>query len=196
MLYRLARRLVYGFFRFFFLVKVEGQHHIPKEGRVMICSNHISNLDPPLIGCLLPRRINFLAKEELFRIPLFSQLIRLLGAIPVKRGEGDRQALKRSIQILQEEKVFGIFPEGTRSKTGQLGKAHQGAALIAIKAQAPIVPVAIIGPYRLFRPIRVVIGKPLDISPYLREKTDREVLTQLTERIMEEIQQLLNQHGK
>lgn len=194
MLYKMARRLVYGFFRFFYRVKVEGLDHLPKEGRLMICSNHISNMDPPLIGCLLPRRINFLAKEELFRIPLFSQLISLLGAVPVKRGEGDRQALKRSIQILKEEKVFGIFPEGTRSKTGELGKAHHGAAMIALRAQAPIVPVAIIGPYRLFRPIRVVIGKPLDISPWLNEKMNREVTARLTERIMEEIQQLLIQH--
>jgi len=194
MLYALARQIVRAFFLLFFRVKVEGLHHLPMEGRVMICSNHISNLDPPLIGCILPRRIHFIAKEELFRIPLVSLLLKGLGAFPVKRGEGDRQALKRSIQILKEEKVFGIFPEGTRSKTGELGKAHQGAALIALKAQAPIVPVAIIGPYRLFRPVRVVMGKPMDVSAWSNGKMDRDAAARLTDRIMEEIQQLLDQH--
>jgi 1-acyl-sn-glycerol-3-phosphate acyltransferase len=121
-------------------------------------------------------------------------MIRALGAFPVKRGAGDRQAIKRSIQILKENKILGIFPEGTRSKNGKLGKAHIGAALIAIKAGVPIVPVAIIGPYRLFRPVRIVFGQPIDVTLFTKGKSGTEAAAELTDLVMSEIQRLLDQH--
>lgn len=193
MLYVLSRQLIRIIFALFFRWKVEGLHHIPHTGPLMICANHIGNLDPPLVGCALPRKVHFMAKEELFRVPVFSWLLPMLGAFPVKRGEGDRQALKHSMQLLKEGKVLGIFPEGTRSKTGELGKAHFGAALIALKTNSPIVPVAIIGPYRLFRPIRIIFGEPIDVTPYTQGKVGTEVAGEVTERVMEQIKQMIEQ---
>jgi 1-acyl-sn-glycerol-3-phosphate acyltransferase len=160
----------------------------------MICANHISNLDPPLVGCAMQRKIHFMAKEELFKIPILAPIIRTLGAFPVKRGGGDHQALKTSIQLLKNGQVLGIFPEGTRSKTGELGKAHSGAALIALKANSPVVPVAIIGSYRLFRSIKVIFGKPIDVTPYTQGKIGTEQASALTECIMVQIRQMIEQH--
>jgi 1-acyl-sn-glycerol-3-phosphate acyltransferase len=194
MLYVSIRQLFRIIFATFYRWKVIGHHHIPKEGPVVICANHINNLDPPLVGCAISRKVHFMAKEELFRVPVLGPIVRILGAFPVKRGAGDRQALKTSIQILKENKVLGIFPEGTRSKTGELGKAHPGAALIALKTNSPIVPAAIIGPYRLFRPIRIVFGKPIDLTPFKDGKIGTETAHALTERMMDQIKQLIEQH--
>lgn len=135
-----------------------------------------------------------MAKQELFRIPLFSMLIRVLGAFPVKRGSGDLQALKQALRLLQEEKVLGIFPEGTRSRDGKLGRAHTGAALIALRAGAPVVPAAIIGPYRLFRPVRIIFGQPIEVTSPAREKIGMKEAAALTDRIMNEIKQMIDQH--
>ncbi|MGA9173399.1 MAG: lysophospholipid acyltransferase family protein [Thermoactinomyces sp.] len=194
MLYASLRIAVRGFFSFFYRWKVEGVHHIPEEGPVVICANHISNLDPPLLGAAVQRKVHFMAKQELFRIPLFSLLIRALGAFPVKRGSGDLHALKQALQILRENKMLGIFPEGTRSRDGKLGRAHTGAALIALKAGAPVVPTAIIGPYRLFRPVQIVFGQPIDVTPLTKGKIGTKEAAALTDLIMNEIQRLIDQH--
>jgi 1-acyl-sn-glycerol-3-phosphate acyltransferase len=135
-----------------------------------------------------------MAKEELFRVPLLSQLIRALGAFPVRRGGGDRQAIKTAMQLLKEKRAVCIFPEGTRSKTGELGHFHLGAALIALKTRSPIVPVAIVGPYRLFRPIRVIFGEPIDPSSFLGGENDKEAAGRLTETLQNRIRQMMESH--
>ncbi|MBA4495623.1 lysophospholipid acyltransferase family protein [Paenactinomyces guangxiensis] len=191
MLYVWIRQLFRIIFATFFRWKVDGLHHVPSEGSVVVCANHISYLDPPLIGCAIRRKVHFMAKEELFSAPVLGSVVPKLGAFPVKRGEGDRQALKTSIRILKESKVLGIFPEGTRSKTGEPGKPHMGAALIALKTNSPIIPTAIIGPYRLFRPVRIVFGKPIDVSPYIQGKVNSEAASAVTEQMMEQIKQIM-----
>jgi 1-acyl-sn-glycerol-3-phosphate acyltransferase len=195
MLYAFAHTLVRALFSLFFRLKVEGVHHIPKSGPVVICANHISVLDPPLVGCVLPRKIHFMAKEELFRIPVLASIIRALGAYPVKRGAGDSQALKRSIRLLGEGKMLGIFPEGTRVKAGEESKVHSGAAFIALKANAPIVPAAIIGPYRLFRPLRVVFGPPVDLSSFEGRKPSVDTANEVIDRVIREIRRIQRDHG-
>jgi 1-acyl-sn-glycerol-3-phosphate acyltransferase len=164
-LYRLGWYLVRAFFFGWFGVKVEGVENVPPTGPVLLCANHISNLDPPLLGAMIPRPISFMAKASLFKVPVLGLVIsRYLGAFPVQRGTADRAALRTALQILAEGRVFGIFPEGTRSKTGELGQARTGVAFIAMKSGAPVVPVAISGPYRFRRGPVVRIGKPLDLS--------------------------------
>jgi 1-acyl-sn-glycerol-3-phosphate acyltransferase len=135
-----------------------------------------------------------MAKEELFRIPVLSYLITQFGAFPVKRGAGDRAAIRSTLKILEEGKILGIFPEGSRSKTGEIGQGLSGAAMFALKSEAQVVPVAIIGPYRLFRPVRIVYGKPIDLSSYREGKTNAETLKKVTDLIMDEIKSLYNQH--
>ena len=104
------------FFRFIyhvlFFVEIIGEENIPTEGRVMICSNHISNLDPPLVGSTMRRRVNFMAKEELFRNRIAAFILRKVGAFPVKRGAADTSAIRTGIKILEEENVLVVFPEG------------------------------------------------------------------------------------
>lgn len=196
MLYYLFRAFFRVFFRIFYPYKVIGHEHIPAEGGVLLCCNHISNLDPPLLGSSMKRKVSYMAKEELFKIPVLSFLIRSFGAFPVKRGASDRQALKKSLTLLKEGKVLGIFPEGTRSKTGELGKAFSGVGLFALKEDSTVIPAAIVGPYGLFRPIKVVFGPPIDMSDLKQEKTNSDLMKEATDRIMEHIASLLQEHRK
>lgn len=190
-LYRFFR----GCFRLFFSTvyrwRVIGAENIPAEGPVILCSNHISLYDPPLVGCGIERQVHFMAKEELFHIPVISFFITKFGAFPVKRGAGDRSAIRNTLKLLADGKVLGIFPEGTRSKTGEVGTGLTGVAMFALKSDAVVIPVAIIGPYRLFRPITIVYGKPLDLSAQRSVKADSETLKQTTEYIMQSIKALI-----
>lgn len=194
MLYTTMRALVRFLLFLLYRIDVEGKENIPDQGSAVICSNHISNLDPPLVGASIARQIHFMAKDELFRIPIIARFLRALNAFPVKRGEGDAAAVKNAIRLLRNGQMLGIFPEGTRSKTGELGKAHIGAALIALKGKAPIVPVAIIGPYRLFRRVKLVIGEPIDVTPYTQGKVTSETASELTDQLMRKIGQMVSAH--
>ncbi len=142
---------------------------LPKtDSKFIICCNHISMLDPVflLLACKFP--IYFMAKEELFHSRLFGWFIRTcFGVFPVSRGKGDTSAITTSLDILENEHVLGIFPEGTRSKDGTLGPAKSGTAMIAAKAQAPILPCALFsknGKVKLFQKTTVVIGDVLSLD--------------------------------
>ncbi|MDQ0337762.1 1-acyl-sn-glycerol-3-phosphate acyltransferase [Caldalkalibacillus uzonensis] len=194
MIYSLCRFILHCLYRILFRYEAVGLKHIPRRGAVLLCANHISNWDPPLVGIPLERRVNFMAKQELFKIPLLAQLLRYLGAFPVKRGASDKRAIRTALSRLQEEKVVVIFPEGTRSKTGQLGKAFTGSGFLALKEPCTVIPVAIIGPYRLFRKVKIVYGPPVSIDDLRSEKVTKQEATLATERIMNGIQRLLDQH--
>ncbi len=159
-----------------------------------MCANHISNLDPPLLGAGIDRQVHFMAKEELFRIPVISFLITKFGAFPVKRGAGDRGAIRTALSLLEEGKILGIFPEGTRSKTGEVGAGLPGVAMFALKSQATVVPVAIVGPYRLFRPVTIVYGEPIDLSAQRSAKVTSETMKETADLIMRHIKTLLDRH--
>lgn len=187
-----------GFFRIIFSLvfrwQVIGREHIPKEGPVILCANHISLWDPPLLGSGIERMVNFMAKEELFRIPVLSFLITKFGAFPVKRGAGDRAAIRATLKLLEDGEILGIFPEGTRSKTGELGEGMHGVALFALKSQAQVIPVAIVGPYRWFRPIKIVYGEPIDLTALREVKSNADTLKETSDLIMRHIRELLDQH--
>ena len=120
--------------------EVFGRENIPAEGPVVIAANHLSLLDPPVLGAAATRKVHFMAKSELFKPAWFGALIRKLGAFPVRRGAMDRDAIKTGLTILKENKVLAVFPEGTRSKTGELGRAGGGAFMMAVERKATIVP--------------------------------------------------------
>jgi 1-acyl-sn-glycerol-3-phosphate acyltransferase len=162
--YNGARAVAGPIFRFVFGIKSSGIENIPKEGPLVVCSNHRSNYDPVIIGSALPCELKFMAKAELFKIPLFSGLLRMLGAFPVSRGKHDTEAVKKSIRVLKSGKVLLMFPEGHRQKKGDtLQNFKSGAVLFAYKAHAPIIPVAIVtkGTVRPFKRNKVLIGKPM-----------------------------------
>lgn len=144
--------------------KVEGTANLPREGAVIVIANHQSYWDPVVLGTALSRRVYFMAKEELFQIPLFGLLLRLLGAFPVRREVYDRRAFKMALDHLMRGHVVGIFPEGTRSHTGKLLPAQPGAAMLALRSGAPVVPVALIGTRGLCGRVRVRVGKPFFLA--------------------------------
>ena len=139
MIYTLVKNLFKILFTIFLRLKVEGRENIPKDGPLVIASNHLSLLDPPVLGTAATRKVHFMAKEELF-VPVLGTIYKILGAFPVRRGGADRAAIKHGIDILESGQVLAIFPEGTRSKTGELGKAQPGALMMASKAKATIQP--------------------------------------------------------
>ena len=164
--------------------KVIGKENFPTEGGVLLCTNHIHNFDPPTVGIAAPRHVHFMAKEELFSVPVLGKILPLINAFPVKRGMSDREALRKGLGVLKEGNVLGLFPEGTRSKTGELGKGLAGAGFFALRSKAHIVPCAVIGPYKPFKRLKVVFGKPIDIDDYRKNKVSAEETTDI---IMNEI---------
>lgn len=183
-LYGFARALVKGVFSLVYRVKVEGLGNIPPEGGVIICGNHFHAFDPMVVGITMERKVRYMAKQELFDNPVLGFIITGMGVFPVKRGAPDRAALKKSIEVLQGGTCFGIFPEGTRNKTGKLGRAEPGTAYLAIKSGAPVVPVGITASYKLFSTIRVRYGPPVDLSPYMTGKLSSEALDGASDAIM------------
>ncbi|MFT8871121.1 MAG: lysophospholipid acyltransferase family protein [Sporolactobacillus sp.] len=163
-LYAIGRPIVASFFRLSFKLRIKGADFIPEDGPLLVCSNHRSLLDPPLIGMAMPRTLSYMAKEELFKVPLFGSLIRSLHAFPVKRGAGDRAAIRTALAILKDNHALLMFPEGTRNRSDTLKKAMSGVGFFALHSNAAVVPCAIIGNYKCRRPLTVVFGKPIDIA--------------------------------
>ena len=190
MLYCIAKIILLPFVCLFFLPRVSGIKNIPGKGSVIIYSKHTSILDPIILGCLLPRRIHFMAKQELFRFFPVRVILKALGAFPVKRGSADIAAVRIALRTLKEGKVFGIFPEGTRNKNSELREFNHGTAAIAHRSHAATIPVAISGGYRAFRPIRVIIGKPLDFTSYYGEKNSSELLKSMSDKLAEAVSQI------
>jgi len=187
--YIIAKYVVYSILKPLYRIEVIGKENIPKDGAVLLCSNHIDNLDPPVLGITAPRRVRFMAKEELFKVPILGTIIRNLGAFPVKRGFADRDAIRTGLKILKDGEVLGLFPEGTRSKTGKLGKGLAGAGFFALRSPSIVIPCAIIGPYKPFRKVKVIYGKPVDFKSHRENKISAEEATEI---IMKEIQKLLD----
>ncbi|MRX71019.1 1-acyl-sn-glycerol-3-phosphate acyltransferase [Bacillus lacus] len=191
--YQFARSVVASVLKPLYRIKVSGLEHFPKEGGVLLCTNHIDNFDPPVVGITSPRMVHFMAKEELFKVPVLGNTVRNLGAFPVKRGMSDREALRSGLKILKDGGVLGLFPEGTRSKNGELGKGLAGAGFFALRSQAHVVPCAIIGPYKPLQPLRVVYGEPLNLTKLKEQKASAEMVTAV---IMESISDLLIKNGR
>ena len=187
-LYPFGRALCSGILSPIYQFKVIGKENFPTDGGVLLCSNHISNLDPPTVGIAAPRQVHFMAKEELFSAPVLGKILPHINAFPVKRGMSDREALRKGLGVLKEGKVLGLFPEGTRSETGELGKGLAGAGFFALRSKAQIVPCAVIGPYKPFKRLKVVFGKPIEFDDYRKNKVSAEEATDI---IMNEIGQLI-----
>ncbi|MCA1030537.1 1-acyl-sn-glycerol-3-phosphate acyltransferase [Bacillus timonensis] len=189
--YSFAKGVVSTILKPIYRIEVIGEENIPSSGPVLLCSNHIDNLDPPVVGITSKRPIHFMAKEELFKMPILGKIVENLNAFPVKRGMSDREALRKALSILKNNGVLGIFPEGTRSKDGQLGKGLSGVGFFALRSEAVVVPCAIIGPYKAFHKLRVVYGKPLDMETLREQKISAEDATEV---IMKEIQKLIENY--
>jgi 1-acyl-sn-glycerol-3-phosphate acyltransferase len=174
-------------------VKLKGRRNIPKDGPYIMAVNHLSWTDIPLVPCYMSRQVVYLAKEELFEGKI-GWVARFLGAIPVKRGEADRQLLRASDDLLKRGKILVIYPEGTRSKTRSLNEAHAGLGMIALRAGVPVLPVAICGSedaLKKFRPrVTITFGAPLILHPKGKKVTKEDVLD-ATQEVMHSIAAML-----
>lgn len=177
--------------------------NVPKTGPVIIAPNHISYLDPPAAGSGYRRVTHFMAKEELFKIPVLGWLIKAVGSFPVKQHAADRSALKTALKLLADGEVVCVFPEGTRNFSDSLLPAQAGVGMIVLKSRAPVVPAAIIGtdrvlrrhsPFLHFGRVKIVYGKPMMFDDLYDRGTDREAVEETGRRIMHAIASLVEKH--
>ncbi len=186
--YRLVSGLlVFPLFRFLFRGSTQGLEHVPMEGPLVVASNHGSHLDPPLLGHALGRPVAFMAKAELFAIPLLGAVIRACGAYPVRRGASDREAIRTATAKLEEGWATGVFLDGTRQANGRVNNPLPGAALLAARSGAPLLPVAIVNSHRALGsgriwprlvPLQLRVGAPIP-PPASRRRPDLDVTTAL-----------------
>jgi 1-acyl-sn-glycerol-3-phosphate acyltransferase len=199
----------WSFFRLFFRIyhrwEVIDRQNVPQEGPAILASNHMSFLDPPLVGAAADREINYLARESLFRFPVLGWVLRSVNAVPVDREGGGAAGLRAIFDRLMKGGAIILFPEGTRSPDGSLQKAKSGIGLTVIKSEAPVVPVRVFGTFQamsrrhsLPRPRKVVVrfGKPIDFSDLRAEakvctkQRLKEIYQEVANRLMNEIAQL------
>ena len=126
-------------------LRITGLEHVPRQGPVLVVANHLHNADPVLLSVAFPRPLHFMAKKELFSVPVLRWIVRRVGAFPVDRGRADRSAIRRAEATLHHGIAVGMFPEGTRSVTNALAPAHPGAGLIALRSSVPVLPAVITG---------------------------------------------------
>lgn len=181
-------------------LEVEGVENVPRQGPLILVSNHLNNADPPMIAHAIPRHPTFMVKQEMLGWPILGLGFRLYGCFPVRRFEADLAALRKATELVRGGEMLVMFPEGTRSRTASMGRGHPGTALIALRAGAPILPVAITGtetvrwPWLFLRPfmgprVRVVIGRPFFLPEV--ERVDTEAAQRCTEIVMRRIAELL-----
>jgi 1-acyl-sn-glycerol-3-phosphate acyltransferase len=185
-----------------FRVNVEGREHIPKKGPVILASNHRSFLDSIFIPLVLRRRVTFVAKAEYFDDPKTAWFFRGVGQIPIRRegGSASERALASATEVLQKGGVFGIYPEGTRTRDGFLHRGHTGIARLSMRNNAPIVPIGMIGSDEvqpvdrkmpnLFRRVTIRFGEPIDPQRYAGQENEHLALRELTDEVMFEIGEL------
>lgn len=186
------------FFRLSGGFRIVGTANVPRSGPLIVSPNHVSNLDPPAIACSIPRMITFMAKSELFKVPIFGPLIRSLGSFPVHRGEADTEAIRLALRLLGEGRAVLVFPEGTRGDGEELLPFNRGAALLAKRSGAPVLPVGIVGTHRKmpkcvsfskWGPTYVAFGEPLTYAQFTiqgQEKAAKDAFTsELQRRILD-----------
>ncbi|WP_350342467.1 lysophospholipid acyltransferase family protein [Proteinivorax tanatarense] len=160
MLYKVLKIILYPIFNLVFPYKVYGKDNIPKGGKYIVASNHISLLDPIYLVMVFPKIINFIGKKELFDKPILGAFLRGVHVISVDRSTIDRNAVRHSLEVLNNNEILGIFPEGTRSKDLKPLPPKPGVALFALKGECPIIPVRLQGPVKPFRKNNIYIGEP------------------------------------
>jgi 1-acyl-sn-glycerol-3-phosphate acyltransferase len=203
MLYYVSKFLVYIFFKLFVGFNVEGAENVPQKGGFILAPNHVSYMDPPVVGTACPRRVYFMAKVELFKVPILSQWMKGVGTIPLKHGAGDRGSFKKAVELLKNGECVCIFPEGMRVPPGKVKEAEPGIAFLAKIADVPVVPAAILGTqpwYRKFfgfipwfHPLKVRFGKPIKFDfekLFEKERDKNKVFQEIAEQVLAEIRKL------
>ncbi|MBD0743901.1 1-acyl-sn-glycerol-3-phosphate acyltransferase [Streptomyces sp. CBMA152] len=210
MLYYVLKYVLLGpLLRLLFRPRIEGLEHIPQDGPAIVAGNHLSFSDHFLMPVMLKRRITFLAKQEYFTGPgikgrLTAAFFRAIGQIPVDRSgkEAGQAAIREGLGVLAKDELLGIYPEGTRSHDGRLYKGKVGVAVMALRAQVPVIPCAMVGTFEIqppgqvmpkIRRVTIRFGEPLDFSRYLGMENEKAVLRAVTDELMYKILELSGQ---
>lgn len=170
-----------------FRVQTYGQENIEKDKPYIMCANHTSNWDPPILYTATKREMYMMAKEELFRNKFIYWFANKTNIFPVKRGKKDIESIKKSIKVLNDNKILAIFPEGTRNGIIKNGKIQNGPAYLAARTGVQVIPAKIEGNFKPFTKVRIYYGKPLDFSNYKSKKPEKETLDLISNKITEEI---------
>jgi len=182
----------------YFRGQIYGVENVPKSGPLVVISNHASYFDPPIVSNCVRRPVAYMAKEELFDIPILAQAIKLYGAYPVSRGSADRNAIRAALEYLNKGWAVGVFLQGTRTSDGKITDPKRGALLLAAKAKAPILPVSVWGTEKILEkgsvipravPITVRIGNLID-TPSSTNKDELEAVTQKCAKVINEMHDL------
>ena len=187
---RFIFRVIFGLM---FRPKIIGSENLPASGGFILSANHVSNWDPPILATFIDREVCYMAKEELFKNPILAAALHGINVFPVKRGAADKGAIKHAVKVLKSGDALGIFPEGTRSKTGKIGKAESGVSLIAAMTKAPIVPAALVNTDKIFSAetkfprLAIVYGKPIYFNGNSKDKDE---LSNFAQDIMAEVAKL------
>lgn len=201
-LFEVAKAILRPCFWFMFRMRINGLEHVPAEGGAIIAPNHVSVIDSFVIPSVLPRRITYVGKAEYMDSWKTKYLFPAMGMIPIDRsgGNASQRALDAAARVLERGELFGIYPEGTRSRSGKLHKGHTGVARLALRTGCPIVPVGVKGTREMqppgapmprpFTVCEINFGRPIDVRRYADRATDKLVLRQITDEVMFEIREL------
>src|SRR5690625_4193370 len=193
LLYRLGRGFFRGLCAWGYGWRIEGREHVPRKGPVILVANHISYLDPPLLGAALQRPVHFMAKAELFQNRLIGGILRRVHAFPVARGKADRGAIRHSLELMAQGQILAMFPEGTRSRTGELMPGQSGVAMIALRSRATVVPAGIAGTSKVDRQnfppsgrprIALHFGPPVRLDDLFEAEDRRAAMREASDRVM------------
>jgi 1-acyl-sn-glycerol-3-phosphate acyltransferase len=201
-LYWIIKAILTPILRLLYRIQIDGRDRVPPRGPVILAANHRSFMDSLFLPLVIRRRVTFVAKAEYFDDKKTAWFFRGVGQIPIRRegGSASERALAAATEVLERGGVFAIYPEGTRTRDGFLHRGHTGAARLALRTGAPIVPAGMIGTDeinpigrkipRLFRTVSIKFGAPITVDRYAGREHDRLVLRQITDEVMFEIQQL------
>ena len=196
MFYRIMRWIVYPFIRLFLRFDIHGTENIPKDQGYILCANHVSMADMFALAVPFHSQIRYMAKGELFRFRPLGWFFSALGTFAVQRGQGDTGAIDKACEIIEQGGVLGIFPEGTRHLPDLMSEVETGTAVLALRANVPLLPVYINGKLRLFHRTHVYVGQPMDISDLSAQGFDSQAVQQLTLRIRDTFLQMRADAGK
>jgi 1-acyl-sn-glycerol-3-phosphate acyltransferase len=189
MLYKFVKVVLKALLTLLFRIKAVGKENVI-DGGVILAANHKSNWDPLCIIATCPRQLASMSKKELFKFKPLGWILKKVGAFPVNRGKGDIGAVKTALAILKQEKPMMMFPEGRRILDGTRGEAKAGVAMLAHRAQVPVLPIKICGKFRLFSKITVIYGEPVYFDEYYGEKLSVEKMQELSESVMDKVYSL------
>lgn len=200
--YRVVAFFVTGIPKVLWRVRIEGRENLPSSGAYVIAPSHRSMMDIPFVAGITTRRVRFMGKAPLFRIPVVGAAFRALGSFPVERDGNDRKPLRDSLAILAEGEPLVVYPEGTRQNGPDVQPLQPGAAYLAVKAQVPVVPVGIAGAEQIFRSrsgplpgmgrVVVVIGEPIDPPVLTGSVVKRELVNETTAALAKDLQQVFD----